>query len=229
MTSSSGSFDFLLAIGFPLGLPPEAIPAMLDENGIVFLFGLQFYPVLARFTSVGRALAVKTIFNFLGPLLNPARPAYRVLGVPDSYMQSLLADYLSRTPELKKTLVVRGESGLDEIEAYTATDIIEVDALRIERTTYTPGVDQEQDQELAGFPLSAQDDARIFHALINGEDKASSYYKKMICLNAGAGFYAAGWAKSIDEGRSMAEELLFSVAVADKFEKSRRSYARCTA
>ncbi|HEY9869656.1 MAG TPA: anthranilate phosphoribosyltransferase, partial [Candidatus Obscuribacterales bacterium] len=150
MTSSSGSFDFLQAIGFPLGLPPEVIPAMLDQNGIVFLFAPQFYPVLAKFTSVRRALAVKTIFNFLGPLLNPARPAYRVLGVPDSYMQSLLADYLSRSPELKKALIVRGESGLDEIEAYASTDIIEVDALRIDRRTYTPNGGQAQDQEPGG-------------------------------------------------------------------------------
>jgi anthranilate phosphoribosyltransferase len=222
MTSACGSFDFLQAIGFPLGLPPERVPELLEENGVVFLFAPQFYPALARFTSARRSLDVKTIFNFLGPLLNPARPAFRVMGVSDADVHPHVAEYLSRCPELKKALVVRAANGLDEIDAAGPSEILEVEGDRIERTRYEP---QGTDGEVTPtFAVTAQENAELFHRLLDASDAASPCYR-MVCLNAGAGFYAAGKASSIDAGYAMAKELLASGAVADKYEKSRRSYA----
>src|SRR4029453_11440684 len=212
----------LQAIGFPLGLPPERVPELLDENGIVFLFAPQFYPVLARFTSARRSLDAKTVFNFLGPLLNPARPAFRVMGVSDADVHVHVAEYLSRCPELKKALVVRGANGLDEIDAAGPSHIIEVEGDRIGRTQYEPqGTDGE---ETPSSGLTAQENAELFHRLLDGSDTASTCYR-MVCLNAGAGLYAAGKASSIDDGYPMAQQLLGSGAVTEKYEKARRSYA----
>jgi len=222
MTSSCGSFDFLQAIGFPLGLPPERVPELLDENGVVFLFAPQFYPVLARFTSARRSLDVKTIFNFLGPLLNPARPAFRVMGVSDADVHPHVAEYLSRCPGLKKALVVRAANGLDEIDASGLSDIIEVEAGRVERTQYQP---QDGDGEvLLASAATAQENAELFQGLLDGSDVGSACYR-LVCLNSGAGFYAAGKASSINDGYAMAQELLACGAVADKYEQARRSYA----
>ncbi len=223
MTSTSGSFDFLQAIGFPLGSPPERIPELLDENGVVFLFAPQFYPVLARFTSVRRSLDVKTIFNFLGPLLNPVRPVFRVMGVSDADVQPHVAGYLSRCPGLTKELVVRGHSGVDEIDAAGPSEIMEVAGDRIETTRYELK-GEDGDEPLINSGLTAQGNAEIFHRLIDGSDAASVCYR-MVCVNAGAGFYTAGKASSIDNGYTLAQELLASGAVQDKYDKARRSYA----
>jgi len=241
MTSQSGSFDFLYALGFPLCLPVEEIPGLLQATGLVFLYAPQFYPVLAKFTSVRRSLDVKTIFNFIGPLINPARPAYRVLGCPDSDMQLVLARYLAETTGIKKALVVRGLDGLDEISHSGESQVIEVAGGELRDQTYTaqPGSNGQQqpedrdgdsaiepESEFLGVP-TVEDNVRLFERLIEGRDLSSAYHH-MVCLNAGAGFYAAGKAAGIDEGRLLADKLLASGAVKQKFEELKEAYARFT-
>lgn len=222
-TSASGSFDLLRELGFPLGLPADEIPELLHETGIVFLFAPQFYPVFAKFVSARKAFKERTVFNFLGPLLNPVRPSFRLLGVSEPAMQELIAQFISEQEENKKTLVVRAETGLDEIDADCANDLIEVNGGISRKSVYKTDFEVRSTGGMGA--LTPEENKSIFLSIISGEDK-DSRYRRLVCLNAGAGFYAAGLGDSIDKGVELAEELIKSGAVRGKFENSRSAYAK---
>lgn len=221
-TSASGSFDMLLALGLPLSLEAERVPELIDCTGLVFLYAPQFYPALARVASVRRALKEKTIFNFIGPLLNPVRPARRLLGVPDAHVQGVIAEYLSCLPQLEAALVVRGESGLDEIDPGGVSALYFVSAGAVTARSWSPAVLHAVCSE--GAELSPQDNAAIFSEIVQGSD-ASSPYHASVCLNAGAGFHIAGKSASLEEGAALAAELIAGGAVKEKLAQLRRVYA----
>lgn len=223
-TSTSGSFDFLQRLAFPRQLPLEEIPDLLERSGMVFLFAPQFYPGLSRLAPIRKSLGVRTIFNFIGPLLNPARPEYRVLGVCSSDVQKLIAGILAQSPSSKRALVVRGENGMDELIPDGITHIATATSNGVDETQYQPTIGTVS-AEAMSIEATPEGNVRIFQRLIAGKDQTSNCYH-MACLNSGAAFFACGQVGSIAEGAKLATELLKSGAVKDQYERARRIYAR---
>ncbi len=230
MSSQSGSFDFLESLGFPPETRPETLPHLLERCNLAFLYAPQCYPCLAPLSRLRKALGTRTIFNFIGPLLNPIKPSHRLLGVSHSGMQSLMATYLAEScPETQKAWVVHSplehsanqpSTGLDEIACEGKTRILQIESgALLEKTLNCP--------PLGIIPPHADhqpdENATIFHQLISGEDSHSAYYH-MVCLNAGAGLYVAGKAASLEDGVAFAKELLADHKVREKFEQCRRAY-----
>lgn len=230
MTSKSGSFDFLEGLGIPLETPLEGIPDILHESGLVFLFAPQVYPALGRLTALRRSVKVRTLFNFMGPLLNPFSPAFRLLGVSDVTMQAITAELLSWDPATRHALVVRSENDMDELEASCSTCLMEVRGGRVNTDSYVPSR-----KALANAPptptiLGVKENLAIFHRLIQGQgEETDPAIYQQVCLNAGAGFYTANRARSIEEGIVLARKLLDKGKVRETMEACRRAYANCPA
>ena len=125
-SSQSGSFDLLhaLGVGEPLSMP--ALADLLQEVNLAFLFAPQFYPQLAPLAPLRKELGRKTIFNYIGPLLNPTDPPYRLLGVPNSQAQALVAAHLASRAGTRQAFVVSADSGLDEIDVQGPSTILKV-------------------------------------------------------------------------------------------------------
>jgi anthranilate phosphoribosyltransferase len=120
-SSSCGSADLLEALGVRIDLPPEAVAACAEEAGIGFCFAPVFHPALRHAASARRELGVATVFNFLGPLTNPARPAFQAVGVADARMAPVMAGVLAARGA--SALVFRGDDGLDELTTATTSRV----------------------------------------------------------------------------------------------------------
>ncbi|WP_027184387.1 anthranilate phosphoribosyltransferase [Desulfovibrio inopinatus] len=123
VSSSCGSADIVEALGLPLVVEPDAVPAELAKNHFVFLFAPNFHPVFKRIMPIRKELGARTLFNLMGPLLNPARPTHQLLGVPTARFVPLLAEALNLTG-LQKGAVVHGHGGFDEISPFGPADVM---------------------------------------------------------------------------------------------------------
>ncbi len=225
VSSKSGSFDLLEALGFSPVIPVNELENLLQETNLVFLFAPQVYPSLAQLAGIRKALGVKTIFNYIGPLLNPFQPTYRLMGVSNQAMQNVVADYLSNYVKPQKALIVRTENNLDELSPYSPITLIEVAGDRSNRTIYeTTTINKNKAQDTLQS-LTPAEGAKALVKLFEGKDNASDYYE-LVCLNAGAGLYAAQRAGSIEDGCMQAQQLLKDGSVMQKLEQLRRAYAR---
>lgn len=222
ITSKSGSFDFLEQLGIPPDAPLCKMEFALEKSNVAFLSAPQCYPTMGEFTALRRSLGIRTVFNFMGPLLNPVKPRYRLLGVSDAMMQPLLADYLSTEVQTTRALVVRGGETLDELTCYGKTLLYEIIGNECRQELFESEFSQPQPPQKE--ILTAADNIAIFNKLIQGEDR-QSYYHRMVCLNAGAGFYIAGKAPSIWGGLAFAQELLSNGKVKETVQRCRRAYA----
>ncbi len=120
-SSQSGSADVLEALGVVVDLAPDLVPACVDQVGIAFCFAQVFHPAMRHAGPVRKELGIRSVFNFLGPLANPARPGAQVVGVPDPVMAAVVADALAR--RRTTALVVRGDDGMDEITTLAPTRV----------------------------------------------------------------------------------------------------------
>ncbi len=221
ISGRSGSFDFLGSLGFPSIMPVELLQELYAEHGLIFIFVPQFYPALQALGPARRLLGVRTAFNLIGPMLNPARPSYRLYGVSCSQGQSLISSYLCQSESIKKALVVRGEDGLDEVTHPGTTELFSIAPQNIRKESFHSPANGLS--PLPQEPLTAEANAAAFLAIVAGEDTMSAHYHQL-CLNAGAGFLAAEKVGCIEEGARLAAELLSSGAVREKFQNLRRSY-----
>ena len=223
----SGSFDILSELGFAERVPPESAERIMEHCNLVFLYAPQVYPTLARLAPIRKSLQVKTVLNFMGPLLNPVNPKYRLIGVSDALMQLTIANHLARLQT--SSMVVRGECGLDEFCPSCETKLLEtsVDAPQnyVASNVYK-GFDRSCPAQEAGEAYSRADlNAKVLLSIFNREDTKSTPYK-LVCLNAGAAMFVRGKARSIEEGRLQAAELISSGAVKKHFEKTRSAYEK---
>jgi anthranilate phosphoribosyltransferase len=225
MSGTCGSFDLLEAIGIDAISTPVEIDDALTETKLSFLFAPRFYPTLKGLSEIRRSLGIKTIFNFIGPLLNPVCPAYRLMGVSNSHMQALIAKYLETAPSFIRGLVVTGENGLDELCYPGHSRILTVEGGYTSETSYK--IDSSSKTVIDSCPslLSINDNVKIFANIVDGLDEQSIFYNQ-VCLNAGGGFVAAKIVNDIDAGRALARELIASGQVKKKFESTRRFYAK---
>ena len=226
-TSASGSFDLLEKLGITMRVSADEAMRLLEACNQVFLFAPQCYPALARLAPLRKRLEQRTIFNYIGPLLNPAHPKRRLLGVSDADMQQHVASYLAGSGRTAKALVVRSASNLDELDAAGANHVIEVTGDRQASRDADFGGNCEIVVASAQTPSSsaAKDNARIFQALVSGCD-LQSQPAQLVCLNAGAALYAAGKADSLEQGCKLAFDLLQDGAVNEQFQTVRTAYAQ---
>ena len=214
VSSRSGSADVLAALGVPLEVEPEAAGRALDEIGIAFLFAPRLHPAMREVMPVRRALGVRTVFNLLGPLTNPAGAQAQVLGVYDPARVEMLARVLLALGA-RHALVVHGSDGLDEITTTGPTQVAEVRDGRVTTWTLAPedlgirrvGLDALQ----GGTP---DENARRMASLLGGESDGP--LADVVALNAAAALHVAGRAADLAAGLGQARELLAAGAAARK-------------
>lgn len=221
--SASGSFDLLEQLGMPLSVPAAAVPELMEQLGLVFLFAQQYYACLSKLAPLRKSLGVKTVFNTIGPLLNPAEPSYRVMGTSDERAQALVASHLSRDKSVRKAFVVRSISGMDELEPGEENKLLFVEPEKVADYPLHP---RPCVHDVAIRSFTSRDNMQLFHSILSTE--APPYFRELVCINAGAGFVAAGKSDTVDAGAVKARELLASGAVKNKYEQCRRAYAAYT-
>lgn len=227
-TSRSGSADLLEALGARIDLGPEGVAACIDEVGFGFMFAPAHHQATRFVIPVRRELAVRTIFNFLGPLTNPAGASRQLIGVSDPAFLETIAGALARLG-VDRALVVSSEDGLDEISIAAATTVIEVNGEALTRYTLTPRevgiepVDATGEDAALLTGGSPQENAEVTRAIFRGESGPRS---DLAVINAGAAIYAAGGVDSIAEGVAVARAALASGQAADALERFVQASAR---
>lgn len=209
VSSRSGSSDLLAALGLQVEVEPETSGRQLAEIGIAFLFAPAHHPATRAVVPVRRALGVRTIFNLLGPLTNPAAARRQLIGVYARDRVEPVAQVLAALG-CEHALVVHGDDGLDEITTTTITHVAEVQRGTVATYELTPesaGVRRAAPESLAGG--SPEENATRLLELLEG---AAGALSDIVALNAGAALYIGGKAASIGEGVEMARAVLASGA-----------------
>src|SRR5215831_6947414 len=194
ISSRCGSADVMEALGVNINLPASRLAACLRETGITFLFAPAMHSAMKYVQPVRRELHLRTVFNLLGPLTNPAGASAQVVGVYSADLVEKLAEALSQLG-LRRALVVHGRDGLDEITITGATEIAEVRDGRVRTYEVAPeefGLKSAPLDSIAGG--DAQRNAEIIRAVLDGERSAR---RDVVVLNAAAALVAAAYADSI--------------------------------
>jgi anthranilate phosphoribosyltransferase len=219
VSSRSGSADVLAALGVPIEVEASVAGRALDEIGIAFLFAPLLHPAMREVMPVRRALGVRTVFNLLGPLTNPAGAQAQVMGVYAREKVELIARVL-RDLGVRHALVVHGSDGLDEITTTGPTLVAEVRDGEV--TTYSLEPEEVGARRVALAALvggTPEENARRMEALLGGEGEPA--LADVVAVNAGAALYVGGLAASLREGTEAARQLLAAGAGARKLAELR--------
>jgi anthranilate phosphoribosyltransferase len=227
VSSKSGSADVLEALGVAIDLSPADVARCLDETGIGFMFAPNHHPAMKAVAPIRRELGVRTIFNILGPLTNPASAPNILMGVFHPDLVGIEARVLQRLGATR-AMIVWGEDGIDEISLGAPTKVAELRDGRVQEYSLDPvelGFARVPTRELS-VADAMESRARVLEALENREGAA----RDIVALNAGAALYVAGRAASVGEGADLARKVLASGAARatlDTFaEATRRLAAR---
>nr|WP_211194947.1 anthranilate phosphoribosyltransferase [Halorhabdus amylolytica] len=213
VSSSSGSADVLEEVGVTVDAEPPAVEDAIDREGIGFMLAPVFHPAMKAVIGPRKELGMRTIFNILGPLTNPASADAQVLGVYDPDLVPLIANSLAHMP-VEHALVVHG-AGLDEIAVHDETTVAEVEGESVEEYTLSPGdmgVDRHDIADVAGGTPAENADA--LREIVRGE--ANGAKRDIILANAGAAIYVAGEADSLEDGVEVARQAIDSGAAGEK-------------
>lgn len=216
MSSKSGSADVLEALGVTIGLPAEAAAACLDRIGICFMFAQSHHPSMRYAAAPRREIGIRTVFNLLGPLTNPAGADRQLLGIFDRNRTELVAEVLG-TLGIKRGLVVASYDGLDEISISATTKATELKNGDIRTFDITP-----DDLGLKAYSMSevvggdAKTNADIIRAVFAGAHGAC---RDIVLANAGACFYVTGLCSTLQEGVKMAGAVIDSGKATEKLEQ----------
>jgi anthranilate phosphoribosyltransferase len=206
-TSKSGSADVLEALGVEIELGPEQVATCIDEFGFGFMFAPKHHKATAHVVPVRKELAVRTIFNFLGPLTNPAGAKRQLLGVSDRAYQETIAEALLGLG-CEHAMVVSADDGLDELSIGSRTRVVEVADGRTEEWFV-----EADDLDLQTAPIDTiaggepGDNAAVTRRVLEGEEGPA---REIAVLNAGAAVYVGGGAVSMGDGVKQAQEALDS-------------------
>jgi len=203
-----GSADVLEALGIHLLAPQEQVVAALPQAGLTFLFAPGWHPALVGLAPLRRTLGVRTVFNLLGPLVNPLRPDAQVLGVARADLLDPMAEALARLG-LRRAVVVHGHGGLDEasLAGVNALRLVEAGSVRADQLDPEAlGLQRAPIEALAGGDLSAN--RTILEAVLQG--RGSQAQADVVALNAALVLWAAGRADSVAEGLDQARQALAS-------------------
>jgi anthranilate phosphoribosyltransferase len=214
-----GSADVLAHLDVPFDIPPEPAQVLLEELGIVFLFAPRYHPAVGQVMPVRRELGFRTVFNFLGPLCNPAGAKYQLLGVGDRERAPAMARAL-RELGSERALLVHGEDGLDEITLTGPTRLWETNGDGIVESTLdlaTLGIEPVEFSAIAGGDV--EQNAKLFMEVLSGGERGPR--QQHLALNAGAGLYVAGRAETIADGYQRAQQTIASGAAYERFLRYR--------
>ena len=229
-TSRSGSADLLEALGARIDLDPAGVAACIEEAGFGFMFAPHHHQATRFVVPVRAELAVRTIFNLLGPLTNPAGARRQLVGISDARFQPTMAGALAELG-VDRALVVAAEDGLDEVSASAPTNVIEVNGEEIRSYVLHP-----QDVGIAAAPAgpgvqkggTPQENAAVTRAILRAEGAAASSPpgEALAVINAGAAIYAAGAVGTIAEGVQAAREAIADGRAAAALEHYVQASAR---
>jgi len=215
VTSKCGSADVMEALGVNINLPPSQIATCLDKVGIAFLFAPAMHSAMRYVQPARRELRLRTVFNLLGPLTNPARASAQVVGVYSSDLVEKLAEALSMLG-LHRALVVHGHDGLDEVTITTSTRIAEVRDGTVRSYEVTPeefNFERATMSDISGG--DATENARIIREVLKGTPSAR---RNIVLLNAAAALVAASRANHLAEALPLAAASIDSGRAATKLE-----------
>ncbi|MEK7322258.1 MAG: anthranilate phosphoribosyltransferase [Pseudomonadota bacterium] len=213
VSSRSGSADVLEAAGVNLNLTSAQVAHCVREVGVGFMFAPLHHGAMKHAIGPRREMGVRTVFNLLGPLTNPAGAPNQVVGVFSAQWLEPLAQVLQRLGS-RHVLVVHGEDGIDEISISAPTQLAELKDGHISRMTLTPEQFGIARSDLAALVVDdAQQSLVMLHSVLNGE---SGPARDIVGLNAGAAIYAAGLAESLAAGVVKAREAIISGAARQK-------------
>ncbi len=215
MSSACGSADVLEALGAKIDLTPEQVAECINKMGFGFMFAQAFHPAMKHVGPVRRELGVRTVFNILGPLTNPAGAQAQVLGVARPELGPLMAEALGRLGT-KHALVVHGHGGIDKLSLSGPTHVHELRDGKVTESTITP-----EDAGLAPAPIeevlggTAEENATIVRAVLAGEPGPK---RDIVLLNAAAALVAAGISPDLADGARRATESIDSGAANERLK-----------
>ena len=216
-SSKSGAADVLEALGVKITLTPERSAEILKKINICFLFAQNYHIAMKYVAPIRKELGIRTVFNILGPLSNPAGANMELMGVYDQSLVEPLAQVMANLG-VNRGMVVYGQDSLDEISMCAPTSVCEIRDGKFTSYEITPeqfGYERCEKGALTGG--TPAENAEITKAILKGEEKGSK--RQAVCLNAGAALYIAGKATSIEEGVKLAESLIDSGAALKKLEE----------
>ena len=213
-SSKSGAADVLEALGVKITLTPERSAEILKKINICFLFAQNYHIAMKYVAPIRKELGIRTVFNILGPLSNPAGANMELMGVYDQSLVEPLAQVMANLG-VNRGMVVYGQDSLDEISMCAPTSVCEIRDGKFTSYEITPeqfGYERCEKGALTGG--TPAENAEITKAILKGEEKGPK--RQAVCLNAGAALYIAGKAASIEEGVKLAESLIDSGAALKK-------------
>ncbi|QJQ95372.1 MULTISPECIES: anthranilate phosphoribosyltransferase [Halomonadaceae] len=215
VSSSSGSADLFAAAGIKIDLDARQVARCIDQVGVGFMFAPMHHQAMRHAIGPRREMGVRTLFNILGPLTNPAGVVNQVLGVYDAGLVRLMAEVLKRLGS-RHVMVVHAEDGLDEISLAAPTQVAELREGEIHEYTISPEDFGIERQALAPLKVvTAEDSLRLVREALNGKGAAAD----IVSLNAGAALYVAGVADTLKEGVLMAEDAQASKLPLEKMKE----------
>jgi anthranilate phosphoribosyltransferase len=211
-SSKCGTADCLEALGVNIEQDPATCVRMLKQVGMCFLFAQKYHPAMRYVGAIRRELGFRTVFNILGPLTNPAKPTYYLLGVYDEYLAEPVAKVLSSLG-VRRAFVVYGQDKMDEVSLSAPTTVCELKDGYYRTFVLKPedvGLTRcEKSDLLGGTP---EQNAQTVHDILEGRERGPK--RDASLLNAGCALYVAGYAEDIAEGVQMATDLVDSGAAA---------------
>jgi anthranilate phosphoribosyltransferase len=216
VSSQSGSADVLLQLGFNIEVSEEKAKKLIDENGMAFLFAQKYHSAMKNVGPIRKELGIRTIFNLLGPLTNPAFTKGQVLGVYSKDLTHPLAQVLLKLG-VTKAMVVHGEDGLDEISTTAVTYVSEIKEgevidYEIDPTEY--GIPKANSTDIAGG--TAKENAEIIIDIFKGKKGAK---RDIVLINSAAALYVGKVVENLSDGIKLSEELLDNGAVYGKLHE----------
>lgn len=216
-SSKSGAADVLEALGVKIDLPPERSAQLLKKIQICFLFAQNYHIAMKYVAPIRKELGIRTVFNILGPLSNPAGANMELMGVYEEELVEPLAQVMAKLGVVRG-MVVYGQDKLDEISMSAPTSVCEIRDGWFQSYEITPeqfGYTRCTKEELTGG--TPEENAEITRKILSGEDRGAK--RCAVCLNAGAAIYIAGKAATMEEGVRMAERLIDEGAATGKLEQ----------
>lgn len=216
-SSKSGAADVLEALGVKITIPPEKSEELLKTIGICFLFAQNYHIAMKYVAPIRKELGIRTVFNILGPLSNPAGANMELMGVYDEALIQPLAQVMANLG-VTRGMVVYGQDSLDEISMSAPTSVCEIKDGTFTSYELTPeqfGYPRCEKEALQGG--TPQENAAITRAILEGRESGAK--RQAVCLNAGAALYIAGKAETMEAGVKMAESLIDSGAALKKLEE----------
>ena len=218
VTSACGSADVLEALGVAIDLPADAVARCVRDTGFGFMFAPLYHPAMRHAVGPRREIGVRTVFNLLGPLTNPAGATAQVTGVAVGELAPTIAEVL-RLLGARRALVVHGQDGLDELSISDVTRVYDVKNGQLREYEVSPesaGLDRGPAQAVRGGTVEAN--LRLARSVLAGEPRPA---RDIVLLNAGAALMVAGLADELKEGVRVAAEVVDSGRARAKLEEIR--------